>query len=257
MNKFFGLFFLFISLHLQAEIDSLFYAHLKESKLDLERYQLLKLELSGKHYLGVEQLKDYLMLCRNYNDSNALANVELKQYAQDTSIMVRAFFIGIHFRNEHFCEASLMLIKEHCIVRNYLVFQEFFDVMYRSKTKSIAHSEFQNIGEYIRKLERKKAWIAGLLSTVIPGLGKVYMLQSKTGFAEMFNLLVLGFVPIEILIKGAQITAGAVVGIALFVPFYLSNIYSAYHLKQSELKKCHQELRNEVVRYCDYQYMSL
>ena len=256
MNKLFILLFICISLHSKAEKDTAFYQYLKGNNLKLESFQLLKSIVENNEQLTVEEWKDFFTLSKTFNDTSSIKKIRYEMLGNDTTNIIRAFLISLHFNIESLSAACLGLIQEKCSIKTYQIFEEFFDVIYRDKVMNLRHPELQNIGHYIEKLESKKAWLAGLLSVFVPGLGTIYMLQTKTGIAQMFNTTILALLPAEMLLKTVGFSLGATIGIVLIVPFYISNIYSAYHIKKTELKKCHKELKNEVLRYCDYQFSS-
>lgn len=237
-----------------TEFDSLFYAHLKNNNLHLERYSFLKQELKDGAALAKETSLDYYKLIRMFNDSASFSNINFEQLSKDTSNLKLGYYLSIHFRNQAISNYFLAHLKPSISTSTFQVLNECYEVMYQSKTSGIHHSEFANIQGYRQQMERKKAWLAALLSAVLPGMGKVYLGQKQTGYTELAMCLLLGIVPVEILLVGGVITAGVIVGAALFIPFYISGIYGAAVVKRAELRRCNRELKNEVQAYCDFMF---
>ena len=155
MNKLFILLFICISLNSKAEKDTAFYQYLKDHNLKLESFQLLKSVVENNEQLTVEEWTDFFTLSKTFNDTTSIKKIRCEMLGNDTTNIVRAFLISLHFNVESLSAACLGLVKEKCSVKTYQIFEEFFDVIYRNKVMNLRHPELQNIGHYIQKLESK------------------------------------------------------------------------------------------------------
>lgn len=93
----------------------------------------------------------------------------------------------------------------------------------------------------LKKFDKKKPFVAGLLSTLIPGLGKLYNGQSSSFFTTFLTHAVLGLQIYESL-KIREIKSGiAIFNIGFTGLMYFGNIYGSY----KNVKKKKKELRNQ------------
>lgn len=253
MNKAILLVFIFSNnLVFASDFDSVFYAHLKENGLHLERFAFLKEELQARRILDKEKTHDFYKLIRLQEDSLLFSKLELEQLSNDSSNLKLGYYLSIHFKNEGLGKQFLYLLKTKVSASSYEFLHACYDVTFSTNFVSVKHTEFDNIQQYRFQMEKKKAWIAAMLSALIPGMGKVYLGQKQTGFTEFVMFMTVGMVPLEMMLLGGVITAGVIVGVGLFLPFYFSGIYTAYLVRKTELKRTERELKNEIQNYCNF-----
>lgn len=74
----------------------------------------------------------------------------------------------------------------------------------------------------------KSPFVAGLLSAVIPGAGKVYAGKAGEGASAFLTVVPLGIVTAEQWIKNGPSHWGTILSASLFSLFYIGNIYGSY-----------------------------
>ncbi len=75
------------------------------------------------------------------------------------------------------------------------------------------------------ELSFKKPWLAGVMSTIIPGSGKLYTLHRGDAFYSMMLLSLIGYLAYDG-IQNKKSTKGWLFG-SMFTGFYLGNIYGS------------------------------
>jgi len=75
-------------------------------------------------------------------------------------------------------------------------------------------------------LRPKQPWVAAMLSTVIPGLGKIYIMRGLDGLYACMATVLSGYVAYNAFTH-ERVVSG-VASTALAVSFYLGNIYGSY-----------------------------
>jgi tetratricopeptide (TPR) repeat protein len=106
---------------------------------------------------------------------------------------------------------------------------ELADCFYRSLEKNTKTDSFnaalQNFAEEGKRLPKKSRFLAGLLSSIVPGAGKVYCERTWDG---VFSLLVISFTGWQAYqgFKEEDLTRGWIYGVISGI-FYLGNIYGS------------------------------
>ena len=99
----------------------------------------------------------------------------------------------------------------------------------------------------IKKANRKSPFLAGLMSTVIPGTGKIYSGKWRQGLISMVPLTLMGFQTYEAYrLQGVKSARFIVFG-GLFSLFYIGNIYGSavsVNVRKTEIEH---EVHDEVV----------
>jgi hypothetical protein len=91
-------------------------------------------------------------------------------------------------------------------------------------------SEEENLKKYdrdIRTHRYKSRSKAGLMSAIVPGLGKIYAGRKAQGFSAMFVTLTLGGLATENIIKSGWKSPPSLLFSGLFSVFYIGNIYGS------------------------------
>ena len=127
---------------------------------------------------------------------------------------------------------------------------DFIEGRENSKTNSI---QFYTTSERIKKLQQKSLFIATLLSIIVPGTGKYYLMQNGEATGTIFLNLLVSAPVIESIIKIGLISTGTLITGLVFLPVYIANIYGTVISKKILLKKLNTQLKNEVLDYCNYQ----
>ncbi len=99
------------------------------------------------------------------------------------------------------------------------------------------------------RYNKRKPWIAGMLSTIIPGLGKLYNGRPKSFRSSLLVNAFFGFQMYEAIHKNGIKNPYSIISTGIFSVFYLSNIYGSYYdLKRVQLEK-KKTFLNEVADY--------
>ncbi len=100
----------------------------------------------------------------------------------------------------------------------------------------------------------KKAWVAGLLSTVIPGAGKLYIGRTNSFLGAFALNLAHGIIAYEAINKKGIKHPYSIISTGVFGVFYLSNIFGSVH----DLKRVRNEKRKHFLyEVADYQSAGL
>lgn len=98
--------------------------------------------------------------------------------------------------------------------------------------------EQQTLKAIVSKLQhqkKKSPFMAALLSTAVPGLGKVYAGRKGQAFASFFSTLGIALISAENLYRGGIKSPQFIVSASVFSIFYLGNIVgSAYSVKMAK-----------------------
>jgi hypothetical protein len=118
---------------------------------------------------------------------------------------------------------------------------------YSSYLNSEEQTSLQRMNEAAKKVSRKKAYKAALLSTIVPGLGKYYAGRRGQAVATFFSTLGLALIAGENLYRGGLKSPQFIVTGFVFSTFYIGNIVgSAYSVRM--VKKRNRELLDYEVK---------
>ncbi len=96
---------------------------------------------------------------------------------------------------------------------------------------------------------KRKPWIAGLLSAIVPGLGKLYNGRPRSFRASFLVNAFFGFQMYEAIHKKGFKNPYSLISTGVFSVFYLSNVYGSYYdLKRVKIEK-KKNFLNEVADY--------
>lgn len=238
MTKFW-LLFLF-PLSLSAQLNSKFINHLVYNKLNVEH----------RAYLGDLELK--------YGKSDSLEYFQAK-FAMLESRTQDFFEFGVSSNNLVFSDTSLVtyaavhFLKESRTLTNTWLrtvpskyWSKNTTNIYRSillTDSTDQDSEFlvPHLKYYFndfKKFNNRKPVLAGLLSAVVPGLGKLYNGRARTFKSSFLVNAFFGAQAFEAIRVNGIKNAYSVISAGIFSVFYLSNIYGSYHdLKRVKIEK--------------------
>lgn len=112
-------------------------------------------------------------------------------------------------------------------------------------------SEFENLKSYYiidKKIKRKSAFVAGALSTIIPGLGKVYVGNNAQGLASFLTCGLMGAITAENYIHLGIKHPQTIFFAGMFTLFYVGNIWgSAVSVQVVKIEKQFENKHNILV----------
>jgi hypothetical protein len=184
------------------------------------------------------------------------------QVSGTTSLGLRSRFLAA----EHYCrggnvqyarntmngitaDTSLVRLNDFYLASFYLfgnnvkAFREF-SAAHKAEAGffGVRWNELNAYAQRMKKAENKSMFLAGLMSAVVPGTGKIYAGKWRQGIVSIFPLAIMGLQTWEGFAKGGIKSPRFIVFGSLFSLFYIGNIWGSA-LSVSVRK---QEIRNEV-----------
>lgn len=233
------------------QVNPDFLTHLQQKNLEQERLTYYHcIDFSKDSSLSLS--KDIAYLATKYNDTILLN--KYPQFARDTNDLVYILYGAIVLNQEHIYAPIFDELKYKNLSSDQLAqLLELMNCWQGIVEEERGESLFYTTKERIKKLQTKSIFLASLMSFVIPGSGKYYLLQQQEA-TSTFILNMIALAPfLETTFKiGMLSTAGVLSGLVL-VPIYFANVYGTYISKKVLLKKLKLQLKNEVLDYCTYQ----
>ena len=107
-------------------------------------------------------------------------------------------------------------------------------------------NEMSNYADLMGSFKRKSPWIAGLLSAIIPGLGKFYVGYRGTPFGAMYMTIPLGAIVAESLIIAGVASLQFIALGALFGVFYVGNVWGSILSVYAKEQEFYEELDHNI-----------
>lgn len=106
--------------------------------------------------------------------------------------------------------------------------------------------DYKKLATQAVAIKRKSPALAGVMSAIIPGTGRVYTKDWKDGIVSFFFVSTMAFQSYRGFVKsGVKSTRGWVYG-GVGLGFYLGNIYGSVVSAKGYNKKSHQGIRNKI-----------
>ncbi len=240
-------------LHAQQliKLNPSFLDHLMHQNLEQERLAYYKC-VDFNEPSTFSHTKDIIYLSAKFNDSLLIKKYTF--FAKDTTDLIYVFYGAILLnQSPYFSKIIEELRLQKLSSKRLSELSELADCWRGEINKNITSTNFYSTTESIKKMEKKSVFLATLLSVIIPGSGKYYLMQPAEATGALFlNLLAVAPL-IETIIKIGLISTASVLSGLVFIPIYLATIYGTYISKKSLLKKLNLQLKNEVLDYCTYQ----
>jgi hypothetical protein len=107
-------------------------------------------------------------------------------------------------------------------------------------------ADYKELAKQAIEIKRKNPAAAGLLSAIIPGMGRVYAKDWKDGLVSFFFVSTMAIQSVRGFNKsGVKSTRGWIYG-GIGFGFYLGNIYGSVVSAKSYNKKSHQSIKNKI-----------
>lgn len=107
----------------------------------------------------------------------------------------------------------------------------------------------QDFKTYIKAF-RKKPWVSATLSTIIPGLGELYIGNFQTSFTKFLSLSLFGIQSVESIVVLGIIQPLPLLNIGIFTLFYGANIVGSFR----DTNKKKQDFKNQFLLHASYYY---
>ncbi len=124
---------------------------------------------------------------------------------------------------------------------------------YNTYSKNLTYKNYHLLNEEkilldysnkIKNLKKKSPFVAGTLSALIPGLGKVYAGKPRQGITSIIPVAILGLQTFEAYNKAGVKSARFIIFGSLFSVFYIGNIWGSV----LSVNIVNQEINNEINR---------
>jgi len=127
-----------------------------------------------------------------------------------------------------------------------------YDSLYKDLNKAVFTYKKQaeklpSYREKAMKIKPKSAFLAGLLSALVPGLGKVYAGQPGQGMAAFFMNMSMAAVTGENLYRGGYDSPTFIASAAVFTIFYTGNILGSAFSAHNREKEANEVLDSDII----------
>jgi hypothetical protein len=253
-KKIFFCFFIFlVHSKILAQLDVLFITHLSNTKLQNEHENYLKLNHDESDTSFYHQAKFFLQYKKDSLFFDCFKKADNLFFLDTIAVNFACnYFISSNEKNRVFWFDSLLKVKENrynCpIERLYL------------KAKEPREQDVTDIPEMLKEdftkyvnANRKKPFLAGLFSAIVPGLGKLYIGNIRSFSMTLISNSLFALQSIESYKSKGINHPFTVFNMTFFSGFYAVNIYGSY----SETQKKKLDLKNQFLihvanYYSDY-----
>lgn len=222
-----------------AKLDTATVGHLTKPQADSLHF------LNGWAYYNLKQLlpssEQLLRVSGNstkYHASRFFAAYQLtyKEYYPQAEGVLNDLYLG---QDSLLAELRAFQLSGNALLsRNFAQFEQHaqgFTYSYYQLQKE--EENLQKAYHQLMKVKRRSPFVAGLLSAVVPGLGKVYAGKPKQGIASFFPIALLGAQAFENIHKRGIKNGFSIFYTGLFSVFYIGNIWGSalsVQIKQQE-----------------------
>lgn len=186
-------------------------------------YHNSKINDSAALYLaGVSENSPFYFKSKFYQSLNYSY---LKEYEKSEIIVgsIKSDTSENYGQLKNFEEAGIYLLK-----KDYRSFDS--TAVKFNYTNPLISKEQKELLEYARQLKKhkkKSPLVAGILSTVVPGLGKIYAGKKGQGLSAFLSCAMFGAMAAENIIKNGYNSPQAILFESLFSMFYIGNIWGS------------------------------
>lgn len=135
-----------------------------------------------------------------------------------------------------------------------LLQQDYRQFDKKSQAFSFQYSAFASqerkllsFAQKLKKTPRRSPFVAGVLSAIVPGTGKIYAGKTSQGLNMLFQNLFLGAQATEALIKDGVTSPRFIIYGALFSFFYIGNIWGSVLSVKMQQREVYETIRHEVL----------
>lgn len=223
-----------------TQINTDFVRHLSDNNLKTEHWQYITNQsTTSEDSIDYFKAKFYLQYS---NDSLFLETFDRCStlFTTDTTLV---FFTSLYFlkqTSENRAHWFDKILKQQPSIASHPIFETYFSTKDPTKVDtSNLPDELKPDFLQFKKAFKKRPWIAASFSTVVPGLGKFYIGNYKTGTSSFLSLSLLGLQSAESIVKLGIKHPLSLIDIGFFSTFYISSIVGAYldtNAKKKETK---------------------
>jgi hypothetical protein len=175
---------------------------------------------------------------------NAICHVQIDSLNEAKRILEK---INVSENEELYNLKLLQLRGISLLQRDYQSFDSLTNLIQTSSF--LTKTEMEAMSVYaldMRSFKRKSPWIAGLLSAIVPGLGKFYAGYRGIPFGAMYMTIPLGAIAAESLILAGAASLQFIALGAIFGVFYVGNIWGSILSVYAKEKEFYEELDHNI-----------
>jgi hypothetical protein len=144
---------------------------------------------------------------------------------------------------KHFTAAAIALSAKNYVLYNF----ESKQLSRKFYATSASENNLALIAQKMQTQKNKKPWVAGILSALVPGLGKFYAGQKGGGATALLTVGGLTGVLIENVYKSNNLYAPNVIVFAgVFAVFYVGNIVGSVYATKIKKETFYNEAHNKI-----------
>jgi len=240
-----------------AQINYRLIKHLDSCKLYNEESYYL--DIIQKQHLKSDST-NYLFAkfnLKQHNDSLFFKYYALSAslYNSDTSALQFTNYYFLKHPNPYYQKLWFNEIRKYTIDSLNNGLNTFYNTLIIPANSSISiNARLANDLKNYNKLSKKSPFLAGCLSTMVPGLGKLYGQRPNSALLTFFSQSVYAFQSIESVKKYGIKNSYSIFSISFFSLFYLSNIYGSYIDLKSLKKQRKKQLLLDAEKYFNLNY---
>jgi TM2 domain-containing membrane protein YozV len=208
------------------------WAYYNRKKLALSSEYLQKVSLQSEKYFKSQFFASYNQTYLGRYDAGInILNNSIKKVTDDYNELI------------HFQKAGIALLQRD--FNSYQRHQEHFEYEYYALTKE--EKKLDTYCELLKTHKRKSMFIAGALSVILPGSGKIYAGKTAQGVSGFLILGSLGAVTYENYRKdGFQDIKTLLFG-TIFSIFYIGNVYGSVVSIKIQREEFHEKINNNIL----------
>lgn len=214
--------------------------------------------LYGKSLFYLKKFKEAKRVFSEIPWSHSL-NQETKYY-YGLSKLYDGQYLSVDFISDSLPDEELTKIFSfgNNIIKNpHNVDTSYFKDNYENFLLLKHHKDLVNLSKQISNKKKKSPFIAGLMSTIIPGTGKMYAGKIGEGFASLLLVSIFSVSTVEQFRNGGFSNPQTyLIGIPALL-FYSGNIYGSYFSVNIQNIEFKEETRNEVLFHLHIPFRSL
>ncbi|GAB4209030.1 MAG: hypothetical protein Fur0023_21030 [Bacteroidia bacterium] len=155
-----------------------------------------------------------------------------------------------HSNTDVFYTQNILLTGNYLILKNYPTVDSLLNIM-----DTLKHYKYSGIISDLKTLrnkqiqfKRKSPFVAGILSTLVPGLGKLYTGRKGEAMSMFIANIVLAGFTFESYYRTKNITSPQVITFGtLFTFFYSGNIIGSIHSAKKQNINKQKQIKNEIL----------
>ncbi|MBL6963600.1 MAG: hypothetical protein ISR55_07245 [Bacteroidetes bacterium] len=161
---------------------------------------------------------------------------------------------GLDKLSNSFCDSSYFSLRNFEMSGMHLLERDTISFLALAKDFNASHYQFakeeKNLMEYYQQLNEfkdKSMFVAGMLSAIMPGSGKVYAGRLGDGISSFLITSSIAFVALENIRKDGLIDPKSIFFTGLFGVFYVGNIWGSVFSVQMQREEFNNEINHNIL----------